>query len=158
MALGREWRRYTTLVDAWMARYRCELIPALKTWEETGSRQSLALARAVAERLQQDRASIDAVTSSLRRQAAFVPPLKAALHPAFEQMDLCARTEDVEITPAVLAGSGETSEPDAASISGRYRTADDVARSLRQSLPSEPERIEPAPGLWSRLRSLLGGS
>ena len=88
--------------------------------------------------------------------SALVPPLQEALHPLLAQVEACTRVEDVELMPSILAGSRETSEQASPSISGRYRTSDDVARTLRQRLPEAPEP-EPKPAVKKRRGLYAGG-
>jgi hypothetical protein len=75
----------------------------------------------------------------------------------FSAFEAHARREDVELYPAIV--SKYASGSDGLVVHDRYRTSDDVARSLRASLPpssERPPRKKPRRGWWGRLLSQLG--
>lgn len=100
---------------------------------------------------QQDHIELVAKGDAVRREVVYVPPLKGTMNALLQHMEKQIQYEETRLFPELLgiaAPDHETPVPQ------RFRTSDDVARSLRVAHPPTPQLDEePEGGFFSRLFS-----
>jgi hypothetical protein len=145
-------------IEAWLVNGSDVFFPAVRAWDEgdedlVESLPELVRVRAVAAD------SFETHKTTLRSQLAFIPPVRVEVNALFTAIRAQRRVEDVEIIPSVLSGKRETTTEAVGRVAERYKTSDDVAKSLRMARPPELAR-EPAPepeppSLMASLRNLF---
>lgn len=136
-------------IEEWVQQGDGEFFPAVTAWDEGDDEVTERLPELARER-QVSAARMESFLPAMRSQIAFVPPVKAEVQPLLSALQAVQRVEDVEIVPSVLSGRRTTSTQATGRVAERYKTSDDVARSLRMARPAElardPQEPEEAPG------------
>ena len=146
-------------IEAWVAQGESAFFPQVIAWDR-GDDDAPPDALAELVRARQEAAErLEAMMPPMRSQLAFVPPVRAEAQALLQAVQAVQRVEDVEIVPSVLSGRRTTSTQATGRVAERYKTSDDVARSLRMARPPElvnvPKEEEPEPGFLGSLRRWL---
>ena len=150
------------LIEAW-GPLEAAILARLDDWEQNlwPLVRRWSAGEVPAEDIQQTAADLvtsrDVVDQHLRKVrnlAWFVPDMSTHLHAVYAALELCDRSEQDEVVPALLSGSRELAD-----AAGRSHTADDVARNLRSRppAPERPKRPAPKKGPLERLMAWIGG-
>lgn len=144
-------------LEAWLADGTDAFFPTVAAWDEGEEDLTEGLAELVQVR-QTLAAAFAAKLPELRSHVAFVPPVRMEVNRLIGAVQAVQRIEDVEIIPSVLSGRRTTSSQATGRIAERYKTSDDVARSLRMARPAELQREpEPEPkGILASFKKLFG--
>jgi len=147
-------------VEAWLRDGSDQFFPAVVAWDDGDASLTEGFADLVKQR-QTLAAALEATLPELRTQLLVVAPVRVAVHRLVSAVEAQQRVEDVEVMPAVLSGDRNTTSQATGRRAERYKTSDDVARSLRMARPSELERgppPEPEPeGLFASLKKKFFG-
>jgi len=136
------WAPSREALEAWLAHGDDVFFPALLTWDGTGGDAALATLQGKLRKRQELAYAFQQTLQALRAQATFVAPVRGPIANLIGAVELVQRAEDVEIVPSILSGQRETSTQATAERAQRYRTSDDVARSLRMARPPELKRMQ----------------
>lgn len=146
-------------LQAWLDHGSSTFFPAVIAWDEGDDSLAESLPELVETR-QRLAAAFEKTLPPLRSQVLVVAPIRTALHRLSAAVDAQQRVEDVEVVPALLSGQRTTTNQATGRRAERYKTSDDVARSLRMSRPAdlarEPKEPEPT-GLFASIKKLFGG-
>jgi len=148
-----------TALQAWLDNGSSTFFPAVIAWDEGDDSLAESLPELVETR-QRLAAAFEQTLPPLRSQVLVVAPIRTALHRLSAAVEAQQRVEDVEVVPALLSGQRTTTNQATGRRAERYKTSDDVARSLRMSRPPELAREprEPEPtGLIASIKKLFGG-
>jgi hypothetical protein len=99
----------------------------------------------LASDLAEEHETLERLLAQIKGQVLFIDELKRPMRELFHAVDGCDRVEQGEILPAIL------DDDRAADLANRFRTSDDISRSLRVAGPRPPPEPEPEKGLVSRL-------
>jgi len=146
-------------LEAWLAHGDDAFVPAVIAWDDDGGDDALQAVQAALTERQQLAEVVSTKVPPLRSQVTFVAPVRGPIANLLGAVELVQRTDDIELVPAILSGQRETSSQATADRADRYRTSDDVARSLRMARPTDIEAMPPpepeAKGLFGRLTAFL---
>lgn len=98
---------------------------------------------ALVKQQQREHVALMKQAAALRREVLFVPPLKGVMSALSQHLQKQVQYEETRIFPALLGHEVTPETP----MPQRYRTSDDVARSLRVARPEPEPEPEPEPGL-----------
>jgi len=157
------WTPVKEALDAWLSHGDEVFLPALMAWDDDQDESRLAAVRKALEERQALAAGFFERLPALRAQTTFIAPVRGPVANLIGAVEVVQRVDDVELVPSILSGQTETSSSATGDRADRYRTADDVARSLREARPprmvnlaeEEKEKAKKAPGLFGRLTSFL---
>lgn len=119
------------------------LYPAIRQFLRTGQ----ADLKALVEAQQREHVELLRQGAAVQREVMFVPPLKGPMSALLQHLEKQVRYEETRIFPELLGAEVEEETP----IPQRYRTSDDLARSLRVARPEPQPEPEPEPGLLTGL-------
>jgi hypothetical protein len=115
---------------------------------------------AAVEALSSLRQALESALPLLRATSSTIEPMKPAVAAMITAIQAVDRVLDVEVVPSLLSGDPETSDRPDERVADRYRTSDDVAKSLRRARPAVLEPQDPEPvvekGLLGALKRFLG--
>ncbi len=135
-------------VEAWLRDGSDHFFPAVVAWDDGDASLTEGFAEMVKQR-QSLVAALDSTLPELRSQLLVVAPVRVAVHRLVNAVEAQQRVEDVEVMPAVLSGERNTTSQATGRRAERYKTSDDVARSLRMARPTEFEGgPSPEPKGW----------
>ncbi len=146
-------------LESWLRDGSDRFFPSVVAWDEGDESLTETLPALVAER-QKCFGRYEATLADLRTQSMLVPPMRQVVSQLVTAVESQQRVEDVEVIPAVLSGQRTTTSQAMGRRAERYKTSDDVARSLRMARPAELAREprEPEPtGLFASIKKLFGG-
>ena len=126
-------------------------------WDDGDDELTGALPDVVQQR-QRLAEQVERALPTVRSQIALVSAVRGEVQGLLSAVQLVQRVEDVEIIPSVLSGRRTTSTQASDRVAERYKTSDDVARSLRMARPAELARPpkEPEPqGLLGAFKKLF---
>lgn len=102
-----------------------------------------------------DHEALRKLASAVRVESNSVEDARRSVHAALTAMDEVSQSQEIEIFPAMMAGSDFRFRRGDTPVPAHYRTSDDVAAALRMARRSAPLPPEPEPeGLWSKIQSL----
>jgi hypothetical protein len=162
----RSWR---SLLEAWDAfdqsltahldRERDEIHPRIRAAIAAGLAAPAELAEPIG-RMHDAHQDLRRLAAALRAEAMTAESGKKELRGLLELVTRHIRVDELEVYAAALAGSLDAFAPGAEEASSeKYKTSDDVARSLRSNRPApprEPEPEKPKPGLMAAIQRMFG--
>jgi len=140
--LGYAWAPVLEALEAWLEHGESTYFPAIHAWSGGDDDALDGLHAAVQERQRLAGEFLQRL-APLRAQANFIPPVKRPIMNLISAVEIVQRVDDVELNPSILSGQRETSQQATGRSADRYRTSDDVARSLRSARPitNDPEPL-----------------
>jgi hypothetical protein len=132
------WKPVHEALEAWLDHGREVYFPTIEGWSGGDDDQLGPLQTALHDRQALSQRFFE-LLPPLRAQANFIGPVKRPVAELVAAVEIVQRVDDVELVPSILTGQRETSQQATGRQADRYRTSDDVARSLREARPAEPE-------------------
>jgi hypothetical protein len=103
-----------------------------------------------------EHAEIRRLAGHLRASAMLLEEARRPVMDVLDRYDDATRVQEIEIYPALLAGSDLAFQLGQTPVPAHYQRSDDVLRSIRASKVDPDARPEPSPTLVQKLMRLIG--
>lgn len=152
------WRSFAEPLEAHLTREERVLAVARRVLG--GDTKHRAPMLAILQQFEGEHADLRRLAGQLRAAAMLHEDARRPVVAVLERYDEATRVQEIEIYPALLAGSELAFQLGQTPVPLHYQRSDDVLRSIRSRAPAasadpSPEP-EPSPSLADRLRRLIG--
>lgn len=100
--------------------------------------------------------ALQQLSHAVQAQVVLLTDVRSTFAHALQALEAAHQVEEVEIFPAIDAGSRTLLDRNATPAPAQWRTSDDLARTLRTNRPAPQRESAPSMTLLGRLKSLFG--